>query len=64
VRQPIPLMAEAATDMLLELLASRSGAWPSPMPRRELDYELKLRQSAAPLGGYRSAAAGGWSKAG
>ncbi len=54
VRQPIPLMAEAATDMLLSLLASRNGgAWPNPMPRRELDYELKVRQSAAPLGGYR-----------
>ena len=58
VRQPISLMAEAATDMLLSLLASRNGGtWPSPMPRCELDYELKLRQSAAPLGGYRSRSA-------
>jgi len=50
VRQPIGLMAAAAADLLLELAASRNGPhWPQPMPRRQLDYQLMVRQSTAPV---------------
>lgn len=56
VRQPISLMAETAAEMLLSLVGSRNRVWPKPMPQRQLDYELKLRQSTAPLGGYRKRA--------
>jgi len=49
VRQPIGQMAEVAADLLLARVASRNGAaWPDPMPRCELDYQLMLRQSTAP----------------
>jgi LacI family transcriptional regulator len=50
VRQPIGLMADVAAEMLLARVAGKgSGAWPQPMPRRELDYELMLRASTAAL---------------
>jgi LacI family transcriptional regulator len=49
VRQPIASMAQMAADLLLARAGSRNGAaWPQPMPRLELDYELKLRHSTAP----------------
>jgi LacI family transcriptional regulator len=58
VRQPIGLMAEAAAGLLLDLVASRNGPnWPTPMPRCELAYELKLRQSTAPAARIELAAA-------
>ena len=50
VRQPIDRMADAAAQLLLGRLAIRGGGqWPAPMPRVELAYELKLRESSAPL---------------
>jgi LacI family transcriptional regulator len=52
VRQPIGQMAEVAADLLLTAVAGKSTpTWPDPMPRRELDYELVLRQSTAPAAG-------------
>jgi len=52
VRQPIGLMAEVAAEILLGFVSSKNGsAWPRPMPRRELAYELKIRQSTAPVEG-------------
>jgi LacI family transcriptional regulator len=48
VHQPIGRMAAAAADLLLTLVASKEiRGWPQPMPRIELDYEVKLRQSTA-----------------
>jgi LacI family transcriptional regulator len=50
VRQPIEAMADVAAELLLSRVSSRNGAaWPTPMPCRELDYELRLRQSTAPV---------------
>jgi LacI family transcriptional regulator len=56
VRQPIRAMAEAAANLLLALVASKNGGgWPQPMPRLQLDYELKVRESTgqAPRSGER-----------
>ncbi len=48
VRQPIEAMADVAAELLLARVSSRNEAeWPIPMPRRELDYELRFRQSTA-----------------
>jgi LacI family transcriptional regulator len=56
VRQPIGLMADVAAEMLLARVSGRAGSvWPEPMPRRELDYELKLRASTAPVAGRNAA---------
>ncbi len=50
VRQPIGLMADVAAEILLARVTGRGGnGWPQPMPRRELDYELMVRASTAPL---------------
>jgi len=43
-------MAEVAADLLLSVVAGKNTpTWPDPMPRRELDYELVVRQSTAPV---------------
>jgi LacI family transcriptional regulator len=56
VRQPIGQMAEVAADLLLSVVAGKNTpTWPDPMPRRELDYELVVRQSTAPADGGASA---------
>ena len=48
VRQPIDLMADAAAEILFARVTGKAGTgWPEPMPRRELEYELKLRASSA-----------------
>lgn len=48
VRQPIDLMADAAAEILFARVTGKAGTgWPEPMPRRKLDYELKLRASTA-----------------
>jgi len=48
VRQPIGRMADAAAEILLARVVGKSDpAWPKPMPRRELEYELMLRASTA-----------------
>jgi LacI family transcriptional regulator len=52
VRQPVGQMAEVAADLLLSVVVGKNSlAWPDPMPRRQLDYELVLRQSTGPVAG-------------
>jgi LacI family transcriptional regulator len=49
VRQPIAQMAEAAADILLSLSGHKdAGTAASTASRRDLEYEIKLRQSTAP----------------
>jgi LacI family transcriptional regulator len=47
IRQPVMAMARAATDLIIEHSPRRRG-WPSPVPRRLLEFELILRNSTAP----------------
>jgi LacI family transcriptional regulator len=47
IRQPVTAMARAATELIIEYSPRRNG-WPSPVPRRLLEFELILRNSTAP----------------
>ena len=47
IRQPVTAMARTATELIIEHSPRRNG-WPSPIPRRMLDFELILRNSTAP----------------
>jgi len=47
IRQPVMAMARAATELIIEHSPRRHG-WPSPVPRRLLEFELILRNSTAP----------------
>ena len=47
IRQPVTAMARTATDLIIEHSPRRNG-WPSPVPRRLLEFELILRNSTAP----------------
>jgi len=46
IRQPVVAMARAATELIIEHSPRRNG-WPSPIPRRVLEFELILRDSTA-----------------
>lgn len=49
VRQPVIAMAEAAADILLELIRRKdSGQWDHPVPHRQLDHVLVERASTGP----------------
>jgi LacI family transcriptional regulator len=47
IRQPVTAMARTATELIIEHSPRRNG-WPSPVPRRLLEFELILRNSTAP----------------
>jgi len=47
IRQPVMAMARAATELIIEHSPRRRG-WPSPVPRRLLEFDLILRNSTAP----------------
>jgi LacI family transcriptional regulator len=47
IRQPVTAMARVATELIIEYSPRRNG-WPSPVPRRLLEFELILRNSTAP----------------
>jgi LacI family transcriptional regulator len=47
IRQPVTAMARAATELIIEHSPRRRG-WPTPVPRRLLEFELILRNSTAP----------------
>jgi LacI family transcriptional regulator len=47
IRQPVTAMARTATELIIEHSPRRRG-WPTPVPRRLLEFELILRNSTAP----------------
>jgi LacI family transcriptional regulator len=47
IRQPVAAMARAATELIIEHSPRRNG-WPTPVPRRLLEFEFILRNSTAP----------------
>jgi hypothetical protein len=46
VRQPVSAMARLAAGLIVEHSPRRLG-WPTPVPRRVLDFELVVRDSTA-----------------
>lgn len=49
IRQPVIQMAEAAADILVELIKRKdAGVWENPMPHRQLDHALIIRGSTGP----------------
>lgn len=49
IRQPVIAMAEAAADILLELIRRKdAGLWDQPLPHRQLDHQLIIRASTGP----------------
>jgi len=47
VRQPVTSMARMAAELIIENSPRRNG-WPDPLPHSTLDFELIVRDSAAP----------------
>ena len=55
VRQPVAALARAAVHLIIEHSPRRRG-WPEPVPRRQLEFELVIRNStAAPSQGLQAA---------
>jgi LacI family transcriptional regulator len=52
IHQPVTAMAEAAADILVELIRRKdAGVWDNPLPHRHLDHKLVIRASTAPASG-------------